>query len=59
MKEVINIACLMFLLTGCIGSGDISSVKDNGEGYFPSMVGINLHEKRKQYQVHLTENTTF
>lgn len=47
MKEIINIACLMFLLTGCIGSGDISTVKDNGEGYFPSMVGINLHGKKK------------
>lgn len=42
MKQVLITTFTAFFLTACIGSGNISDVKSNGNGYFPSMVGIDL-----------------
>jgi hypothetical protein len=48
MKQIFIAIITTVFLTSCIGAGDISDVKSNGKGYFPSMVGIDLiGEQRK------------
>jgi hypothetical protein len=42
MKLILTTVLSILLLTSCIGAGDISAIKDNGKGYFPSLQGIDL-----------------
>lgn len=48
MKSSLIIAFTAFFLTSCIGAGDISDIKNNGESHFPSMVGIDLMGEDKK-----------
>lgn len=42
MKKNTLFLFILLTISGCIGSGKISTVQNNGENYFPKLVGIDL-----------------
>ncbi len=36
------VCCFAFIVTGCIGSGSISSIESQGQAHFPILTGIDL-----------------
>ena len=48
MKQFLILTGVLFILTGCIGAGKISTVKPQGDNVFPKIEGIDLLGKNRQ-----------
>ncbi len=48
MKYIITFLSLIFLQACIIGAGENSKIEKNKSGYFPKVVGINLHGASKE-----------
>lgn len=48
MRNLFVLTTVLLVMTGCIGAGKISTVKPQGEGFFPQVEGIDLLGETRQ-----------